>query len=234
MMPLAAYGAYEAYTQATKPAASPSELAQRFTAMEGAGIPLTAESALKAAGVASPTSAQISRFGALVKATPGYPSLSKEQFAAIALQVSRESQPAVPTAPPAPPSAYGPPSAPPAGSVVKSAPSGGGGGGLSTVAEAQQILASLGFNPGKIDGVMGPNTASAIRAFQTKEGLPATGTLDAGTLAKLRAKKSGASAAAASSKGMSTGLKVGLALAGAAVIGGGLWYFMQDEEPGEV
>ena len=50
----------------------------------------------------------------------------------------------------------------------------------------QARLAYLGFDPKGIDGMVGPGTAKAIRAFQTGSGLPATGTFDAGTRKKLR------------------------------------------------
>jgi len=41
----------------------------------------------------------------------------------------------------------------------------------------QRILAELGYDPGPADGVMGPRTRAAIRAFQTTVGLPADGRL---------------------------------------------------------
>jgi Putative peptidoglycan binding domain len=51
--------------------------------------------------------------------------------------------------------------------------------------QAQSRLASLGDNPGTLDGVLGSATVDAIRAFQTRSGLPATGTLDGATLERL-------------------------------------------------
>jgi peptidoglycan hydrolase-like protein with peptidoglycan-binding domain len=50
---------------------------------------------------------------------------------------------------------------------------------------AQQALRDKGFDPGPIDGVMGPRTTAALRDFQSKEGLMATGQLDADTRARL-------------------------------------------------
>jgi len=47
-----------------------------------------------------------------------------------------------------------------------------------TVRTAQVALCYLGFNPGLIDGVRGPSTRAAIRAFQAQRRLHATGTLD--------------------------------------------------------
>jgi uncharacterized protein len=41
--------------------------------------------------------------------------------------------------------------------------------------EVQQLLADLGYDPGPIDGVMGPRTRAAIRAFQADVGLPVDG-----------------------------------------------------------
>lgn len=50
---------------------------------------------------------------------------------------------------------------------------------------AQVALARLGISSGSLDGVPGPQTRAAIRAFQQQERLPLTGILDAGTLEKL-------------------------------------------------
>ena len=51
--------------------------------------------------------------------------------------------------------------------------------------QAQSKLATLGFNPGTADGILGPRTITAIKEFQKKSGLPETGILDSATLAKL-------------------------------------------------
>jgi Putative peptidoglycan binding domain len=53
--------------------------------------------------------------------------------------------------------------------------------------QAQSKLATLGFNPGTADGILGPHTITAIKEFQKKSGLPETGILDSATLAKLDA-----------------------------------------------
>jgi S1-C subfamily serine protease len=55
------------------------------------------------------------------------------------------------------------------------------------VAAVQRLLASLGFDAGPADGMMGPRTQSAIAAFQRERGLPPTGLLDGPTIAALRA-----------------------------------------------
>lgn len=56
----------------------------------------------------------------------------------------------------------------------------------SEVLEVQQGLARLGYNPGTPDGLMGPNTASAIAAFQRDNGLRQIGTVNATLLSHLR------------------------------------------------
>jgi Putative peptidoglycan binding domain len=51
--------------------------------------------------------------------------------------------------------------------------------------QAQSKLASLGINPGPLDGVAGGATSTAVQTFQKQSGLPGTGILDAATLEKL-------------------------------------------------
>jgi hypothetical protein len=46
---------------------------------------------------------------------------------------------------------------------------------------AQAALFYLGFNPGRIDGILGPRTRKAIRSFRIAEGLPAGDELDGET-----------------------------------------------------
>ena len=57
--------------------------------------------------------------------------------------------------------------------------------GGADVERAQQALKQMGHDPGPIDGVMGAQTAAAIRAYQKAHGLRVTGQLDAATTAKL-------------------------------------------------
>jgi lipoprotein-anchoring transpeptidase ErfK/SrfK len=52
---------------------------------------------------------------------------------------------------------------------------------VETILEAQIALVRLGISPGSIDGVAGPQTRSALIAFQKKQGIPPSGLLDAGT-----------------------------------------------------
>jgi len=58
-------------------------------------------------------------------------------------------------------------------------------GSQTHVAAAQQALQKNGFNPGPIDGYMGPQTSAAVREFQQKEQLQVTGQLDPDTLGRL-------------------------------------------------
>jgi hypothetical protein len=57
------------------------------------------------------------------------------------------------------------------------------------VREAQIALRDAGFDPGGIDGVMGPKTGAALREFQASQGLPQTGKLDATTQQHLLTKR---------------------------------------------
>jgi rare lipoprotein A len=53
------------------------------------------------------------------------------------------------------------------------------------VKQAQEALKVEGFHPGAVDGVVGRRTREALRAYQTREGLPATGVLDEPTFSRL-------------------------------------------------
>lgn len=54
------------------------------------------------------------------------------------------------------------------------------------VLEAQNKLASLGYNVGVADGVMGNKTRKAIKLYQNAQGLPVTGKVDKATLDMMR------------------------------------------------
>jgi len=56
--------------------------------------------------------------------------------------------------------------------VYRDAPSG------SLAAQVQARLAREGYDPGPVDGVIGPQTRDAIAAFQSDHGLPVTGRID--------------------------------------------------------
>ena len=60
-----------------------------------------------------------------------------------------------------------------------------GTGGQQDIRQAQEALKNQGHDPGPIDGVMGPQTRQALRAFQSSNGLKQTGMLDAETKQKL-------------------------------------------------
>ncbi len=59
--------------------------------------------------------------------------------------------------------------------------------GDALVRDIQQALASGGLYDGPIDGLVGPQTEAAIRAFEQSAGLPTTGEASAGLLASIRA-----------------------------------------------
>jgi hyperosmotically inducible protein len=58
------------------------------------------------------------------------------------------------------------------------------------VLTTQQALKDKGFDPGEIDGRMGPRTTAALTAYQKSEKLQTTGAMDADTAAKLGVKVS--------------------------------------------
>jgi len=58
-------------------------------------------------------------------------------------------------------------------------------GSQTHVAAAQQALKTNGYNPGPIDGYMGPQTTAAVREYQQREQLKVTGQLDPDTLGRL-------------------------------------------------
>lgn len=55
----------------------------------------------------------------------------------------------------------------------------------ATVMGAQNALNNKGYDAGRADGVMGPNTRAAITKFQADRNLPQTGALDGPTLTAL-------------------------------------------------
>lgn len=75
------------------------------------------------------------------------------------------------------------------GSGSSAAPSSSSAAQASVSAErvqhAQSALQSQGLYHGPIDGVYGPETQSAVTAYQQQKGLPATGQLDSTTLRDL-------------------------------------------------
>ena len=57
--------------------------------------------------------------------------------------------------------------------------------GTDSVRQAQTALQHQGLYDGPIDGISGPKTRQAVSAFQKREGLPQTATLDQATLQRL-------------------------------------------------
>jgi hypothetical protein len=56
--------------------------------------------------------------------------------------------------------------------------SGYGYGNASTIVEVQRRLARAGYYRGRIDGIMGPRTRRAVRAYERDHGMPAYGVID--------------------------------------------------------
>jgi peptidoglycan hydrolase-like protein with peptidoglycan-binding domain len=54
------------------------------------------------------------------------------------------------------------------------APAGPAGAGLNTVLAAQLRLISLGLDPGAVDGMVGPQTRAALRAYADRSGVAVT------------------------------------------------------------
>ena len=77
-------------------------------------------------------------------------------------------------------------SAPSVGSTSKSGTSMDGGAGSSEQVKAvQKALQDKGMDPGPIDGVLGPKTMAALKAFQKDQKLTESGRLDDQTREKL-------------------------------------------------
>jgi peptidoglycan hydrolase-like protein with peptidoglycan-binding domain len=53
----------------------------------------------------------------------------------------------------------------------------------------QQALKDKGFDPGPIDGALGPRTTSALKEYQKSENLTVTGKMDHDMAAKLGGRK---------------------------------------------
>lgn len=62
-------------------------------------------------------------------------------------------------------------------------------GDSADIKEAQKALKQNGHDPGLIDGVIGPHSSAALRAYQKEQGLSVTGRLDDATLAKLEPRR---------------------------------------------
>ena len=60
-----------------------------------------------------------------------------------------------------------------------------GYGNTNTVVEVQRLLARAGYYHGLIDGIMGPQTRRAIRAYERDHNMPAYGVIDRQLLATM-------------------------------------------------
>jgi putative peptidoglycan binding protein len=76
-------------------------------------------------------------------------------------------------------------SAPSMGSTSESGMSTNGSAGAEQVKAVQKALQDKGMDPGPIDGVMGPQTMAALKAFQKDQKLSESGRLDDQTREKL-------------------------------------------------
>jgi peptidoglycan hydrolase-like protein with peptidoglycan-binding domain len=70
-----------------------------------------------------------------------------------------------------------------------------------TIRQVQQELTDKGHNPGPVDGVLGPQTKSALKDFQQAQGMSASGNLDRQTIAALGIDSSTGGATSRSSQG---------------------------------
>ncbi len=61
-----------------------------------------------------------------------------------------------------------------------------GAGASTTVRDIQSGLASLGYDPGPVDGKMGPKTSEAIRSYQRDNGLAEDGAASSQLAAHIR------------------------------------------------
>jgi peptidoglycan hydrolase-like protein with peptidoglycan-binding domain len=57
------------------------------------------------------------------------------------------------------------------------------------VREAQRALRDLGYEPGPVDGIVGPRTRDALARYQRSERIAVTGRLDAETMVRLDIRK---------------------------------------------
>ncbi|MFZ5782557.1 MAG: peptidoglycan-binding domain-containing protein [Pseudomonadota bacterium] len=57
---------------------------------------------------------------------------------------------------------------------------------MEEAGEVQALLRRLAFNPGPVDGILGPRTTAAIRAYQESRGLEVDGIANQSLLMRLR------------------------------------------------
>jgi hypothetical protein len=81
--------------------------------------------------------------------------------------------------------------------------------GNEEIKKVQQALKDKGQDPGAIDGVMGPKTKEALKAFQEKQGLKATGSLDEQTKKALGIEQGASSGRGSSARSAKSGGSTG-------------------------
>jgi peptidoglycan hydrolase-like protein with peptidoglycan-binding domain len=81
--------------------------------------------------------------------------------------------------------------------------------GSDTVRAAQQALKDKGFDPGTVDGLNGPRTRSAVKAYQKQQNLETDGRLDDPTLASLGVQKSAGAHMDAAGSNLKNGYSAG-------------------------
>ena len=135
----------------------------------------------KSAQHASEGLASLTPAGAPLASIQVEPIQPKEELAAIASNTTlAAADPAIAPAPTSAASKAGDPAASPAtASAIPSLQN------SSRVREIQQALRNAGFDPGSIDGRMGPHTRTALRDFQTAQGLQPDGKIGPRTWSKL-------------------------------------------------
>lgn len=78
------------------------------------------------------------------------------------------------------------PAAPPPAAAAPDASAAAAQMPTAEVRELQSRLRAMGFNPGPVDGVVGPLTENAAQQYQRARGLEVTGAVDSNLLAQLR------------------------------------------------
>ncbi|MEM6712271.1 MAG: peptidoglycan-binding protein [Pseudomonadota bacterium] len=73
---------------------------------------------------------------------------------------------------------------------VRASAGNGSSANQAAIAQAQRLLAERGYDPGPADGLIGPRTTEAIRAFQRSVGLAANGSVDQALLDALQTGRS--------------------------------------------
>lgn len=79
--------------------------------------------------------------------------------------------------------------APPPAATAQAAPDPSAAAAQMPIAEVREVqgrLRAMGYNPGPVDGIVGPLTENAAQQYQRKRGLDVTGAVDRNLLVQLR------------------------------------------------